>query len=116
MKKWLIPWNKNTIITGINPLGKILILLLKNHKSIFDIKVVNQYLDYLKPNPPLNPSTFKLNVSARLLETVSDGVCDSIILVFLENSRNKNLRSKNWINWQEEKIYVGITYLSNRLK
>jgi len=47
---------------------------------------------------------------------VADGVCDSIVLVFLENSRNKNLRSKNWINRQEKKIFEGIEYLSNHLK
>ena len=111
-----IPWNENTITVGVNPLGKIPILLLKNHEPIFDSKVINQYLDYLKPNPPLYPSSFQENVSAKLIETVADGVCDSIVLVFLENSRNKNLRSKNWINRQEKKIFEGIEYLSNHLK
>ena len=111
-----IPWNENTITVGVNPLGKIPILLLKNHEPIFDSKVINQYLDYLKPNPPLYPSSFQENVSAKLIETVADGVCDSVVLVFLENSRNKNLRSKNWINRQEKKIFEGIEYLSNHLK
>ena len=83
---------------------------------MFDSKVINQYLDYLEPNPLLYPRSFQENISARLLETVADGICDSVVLVFLENSRNKDLRSKNWIKRQEKKIFEGVEYLSNYLK
>jgi hypothetical protein len=37
------------------------------------------------------------NISARLIESVADGVCDAIVLVFLENSRNETLRSNDWV-------------------
>ena len=111
-----IPWNSNTKTNGINPLGKIPILLLKDQEPMFDSKVINQYLDYLEPNPLLYPRSFQENISARLLETVADGICDSVVLVFLENSRNKDLRSKNWIKRQEKKIFEGVEYLSNYLK
>ena len=111
-----IPWNLNTKTNGINPLGKIPILLLKDQEPMFDSKVINQYLDYLEPNPLLYPRSFQENISARLLETVADGICDSVVLVFLENSRNKDLRSKNWIKRQEKKIFEGVEYLSNYLK
>ena len=102
-----IPWNLDTKTNGINPLGKIPILLLKDQEPMFDSKVINQYLDYLEPNPLLYPRSFQENISARLLETVADGICDSVVLVFLENSRNKDLRSKNWIKRQEKKIFEG---------
>ena len=111
-----IPWNLDTKTNGINPLGKIPILLIKDQEPLFDSKVINQYLDYLEPNPLLYPRSFQENISARLLETVADGICDSIVLVFLENSRNKDLRSKNWIKRQEKKIFEGVEYLSNYLK
>ena len=80
-----IPWNLDTKTNGINPLGKIPILLLKDQEPMFDSKVINQYLDYLEPNPLLYPRSFQENISARLLETVADGICDSVVLVFLEN-------------------------------
>ena len=111
-----IPWNLDTKTNGINTLGKIPILLLKDQEPMFDSKVINQYLDYLEPNPLLYPRSFQENISARLLETVADGICDSVVLVFLENSRNKDLRSKNWIKRQEKKIFKGVEYLSNYLK
>ena len=62
---------------------------------------------------PLDPSD---NISARLIETTFDGVCDAVVLVFLENSRNKNLRSNDWVKRQEKKIYKGIEYLSGDLR
>ena len=51
---------------------------------------------------PENPEE---NISARLIETVADGVCDAIVLVFLENARKEMLRSKDWIKRQERKIF-----------
>jgi glutathione S-transferase len=111
-----VPWNTNTLTKGINPLGKIPILLDGNHEPLFDSKVIIQYLDYYKPQPLLYPKNPKDNISARLVETVADGVCDAIVLIFLENSRKETLKSKDWIQRQEKKIFEGVKYLSNYLE
>ena len=107
-----IPWNTNTLTKGINPLGKIPILLHHDHETLFDSKVIVQYLDHYEPQPLLYPKNSKDNISARLVETIADGVCDAIVLIFLENSRKETLRSKDWIKRQEKKIYEGVKYLS----
>ena len=111
-----IPWNVNTLTKGINPLGKIPILLHDDYKPLFDSKVIVEYLDHYKPEPLLYPKNPEDNISARLIETVADGICDAVVLVFLENSRKETLRSKNWIKRQEEKIFEGVKYLSNYLE
>ena len=111
-----VPWNTNTLTKGINPLGKIPILLNGNHEPLFDSKVIIQYLDHYKPQPLLYPKNPKDNISARLVETVADGVCDAIVLIFLENSRKEILKSKDWIKRQEKKIFEGVKYLSNYLE
>ena len=111
-----VPWNTNTLTKGINPLGKIPILLNGNHEPLFDSKVIIQYLDNYKPQPLLYPKNPKDNISARLVETVADGVCDAIVLIFLENSRKETLKSKDWIQRQEKKIFEGVKYLSNYLE
>ena len=111
-----IPWNVNTLTNGINPLGKIPVLLHDDHKPLFDSKVIVEYLDHYKPEPLLYPKNPEDNISARLIETVADGICDAIVLVFLENSRIETLRSKNWIKRQEEKIFEGVKYISNYLE
>jgi len=111
-----IPWNKNTLTKDINPLGKIPIFLRKNHRPLFDSRVIVEYLDKLKPQPPMYPENNEDNISAKLVEAVADGICDAIVLVFLENARKNNLRSKNWIERQEEKIFEGVGYLSEFLQ
>ena len=110
-----IPWNKDTLTKGLNPIGKIPILLQEGNTPIFDSKVIVQYLEYLKQEPRIYPLDPRDNISARLIETTFDGVCDAVVLIFLENSRNKDLRSNNWLKRQEKKIYNGIEYLSDNL-
>ena len=111
-----VPWNSNTLTHGLNPLGKIPILLREDHEPLFDSKVIAQYLDNFKPNPLFYPTNLEENTYAKLLETVADGICDSIVLIFLENSRKETLRSKTWIKRQERKIVEGIKFLANNLQ
>ena len=77
-----IPWNMNTLTIGVNPLGKIPILLRDGHEPLFDSKVIVQYLDGYKPKPLFYPNDYTENISARLVETVSDGICDSIAVSY----------------------------------
>ena len=111
-----IPWNADTLTKGLNPLGKIPILFHDRQEPLFDSKVIVQYLDYYEPKPLFYPKKSEENISARLVETIADGICDAVVLIFLENSRKETLRSKNWIKRQEEKIFEGVTYLSSCLK
>ena len=111
-----VPWNTNTLTHSLNPLGKIPILLREDHEPLFDSNVIAQYLDNFKPNPLFYPTNLEENTYAKLLETVADGICDSIVLIFLENSRKESLRSKTWIKRQERKIVEGIKFLANNLQ
>ena len=111
-----VPWNTNTLTLGLNPLGKIPILVREDHEPLFDSKVIAQYLDNFKPNPLFYPTNLEENTYAKLLETVADGICDSIVLIFLENSRKETLRSKTWVKKTREKICEGVKFLSNNLK
>ena len=110
-----IPWNADTLTISLNPLGKVPILLRSMQEPLFDSKVIVQYLDYYKPQPLFYPKNSEENISAKLIETIADGICDAVVLIFLENSRKDTLRSKNWIKRQEEKIFEGVKYLSNDL-
>ena len=111
-----VPWNADTLTLGLNPLGKIPILVREGQDPLFDSKVIAEYLDNFKPNPLFYPTNLEEKTYAKLLETVADGICDSIVLIFLENSRKETLISKTWIKRQEKKICEGVKYLSNNLK
>ena len=110
-----VPWNSETLTDGVNPLGKIPILFNDNLEPLFDSKVIAQYLDYYKSKSLFYPKDFKENISARLIETLADGICEAVVLIFLKNSRKVALRSKTWIRRQEKKIFEGVEYLSQPL-
>jgi glutathione S-transferase len=93
-----VPWNTDTLTQGINPLGKVPVLLHENNEPLFDSRLIVQYLDSFEPKPLLYPEDPEDNFSARLVETVADGVCDAIV------------------KRQEKKIYEGTKYLSNHLE
>ena len=97
-----VPWNRDTLTKNLNPLGKIPILLEEGKEPLFDSKVIVQYLDYVNQTPLMYPKASQDNISARVIETTADGVCDAIVLVFLENSRKETLRSNDWIQRQEK--------------
>ena len=110
-----VPWNKDTLTKDFNPLGKIPILLQEDAEPLYDSTVIVQYLENLKQSPRMFPSDAKDHIQARLIEATSDGVCDAVVLIYLEQSRSENLRSSAWIKRQEKKIYKGIEYLSDNL-
>ena len=110
-----VPWNKDTLTKDFNPLGKIPILLQEDAEPLYDSTVIVQYLENLKQSPRMFPLDAKDHIQARLIEATSDGVCDAVVLIYLEHSRSINLRSNAWIKRQEKKIYKGIEYLSDNL-
>ncbi len=111
-----VPWNKDTLTKDFNPLGKIPILLQEDSEPLYDSTVIVQYLENLKQCPRMFPLDAKDHIQARLIEATSDGVCDAVVLIYLEHSRSENLRSHAWIKRQEKKIYKGIEYLSDNLR
>ena len=110
-----VPWNENTLTKDKNPLGKVPILITNENEYIFDSKVIIRYLDQIKPKPEIYPIDPKNHLSALIIETVADGICDAIVLIRLENVRVKNLISKQWIKRQENKIVNGLKHLSNEI-
>ena len=66
-------------------MGKIPILVEENKEPLFDSKVIVQYLDHINEAQLMYPKDPQDNISARLIESVADGVCDAIVLVFLKN-------------------------------
>jgi len=110
-----VPWNDDTLTQGKNPLGKVPILITNDNQYIFDSKVIVRYLDQIEPKPLIYPNDSKNQLYALTIETVSDGICDAIVLIRLETVRVKNLIIKQWIERQEKKIINGLQYLSREL-
>ena len=109
-----VPWNRDTICTNYNPLGKIPVLLREGKQPLFDSSIIVQHIECMNKPPAMYPSGLEDAMLAKIIETTADGICDALVLISLENTRKEKLRSKDWIKRQSEKIYNGIEYLSNK--
>ena len=49
------------------------------------------------------------------LEVVADGICDAVVMTFLENQRPEGSRSLFWLSRQEDKIRAGVNELEQQL-
>ena len=110
-----VPWNRDTICTNFNPLGKIPVLLQEGKQPLFDSSIIVQHIEHMNKSPAMYPSGLEDLMLAKIIETTADGICDALVLISLENTRKERLRSKDWIQRQSLKIYNGMEYLSNKL-
>ena len=110
-----VPWNRDTICTKLNPLGKIPVLLQEGKQPLFDSSIIVQHIECMNKSPAMYPSGLEDAMLAKIIETTADGICDALVLISLENTRKEILRSKDWIQRQSVKIFNGIEYLSNQL-
>lgn len=111
-------WAPDTGIATANPLGKVPCLIMEGGDTIFDSRVIVEYLDALSPVGKLIPSTGRERAEIKTWEALADGVLDAAILVRLENTfegRNQYQRSPAWIERQMGKVHVGLHAMSKGL-
>lgn len=102
------PWNPGAQAPGFNPLGKIPVLLTDDGHTVFDSKVIVEYLDATRPGTALLPRIPLARVAAKQIEALADGVCDAVVLIVLERARPPQLQSTDWIVRQVAKVEAGV--------
>jgi len=110
------PWNPDAQAPGFNPLGKIPVLLTDDGHTVFDSKVIIEYLDATRPGTALLPRNPMSRVAARQIEALADGVCDAVVLIVLERARPPQLQSTDWIVRQVAKVEAGVAQASLALQ
>ena len=110
-----VPWNPNTIVSEINPLGKVPVLVLDDGKVIYDSSVIIEYLETLRYEPTLIPLDANQRIWVRQMEALADGIADAAVLITLEKHRIEKAQSLDWINRQQTKIDAGIAALNKQL-
>jgi len=107
------PWQPESQIKDLNPLAKIPTLVLDDGRVIHDSKVIFEYLELEHPGHLPNDKHNK--IIHRLIEVVADGICDAVVMTFLENQRPEASRSQFWLGRQAEKIRAGVDELERQL-
>ena len=110
-------WNSQEILQA-NPLGKVPCLVTESGESIFDSRVIVEYLDALSPVGRLIPPSGRERAEVRTWEALADGILDASILARMEAiwaGRTAEQRSQAWIDRQMSRVDGALGALSSHL-
>ncbi len=109
------PWAPDSAVPTYNPLGKVPVLVLEGGVSVFDSRVIVEYLDHASPVSNLIPAEHKSRMAVRGIEALSDGVTDAAVALFLERKRPAEQQSADWLVLQEKTLFRGLEALAEAL-
>ncbi len=98
-----------------NPLGKVPVLILKDGTSLFDSRVIAEYLDNRNPVARLIPKENSAKSAVRKWEALADGVCDAAVAVVIEQRRTAPMQDSGFIAKQMDKVTRGLVTLNHDL-
>jgi glutathione S-transferase len=107
-------WNSQEILQS-NPLGKVPCLVTESGESIFDSRVIVEYLDALSPVGRLIPPSGRERAECRTWEAMADGILDASITARMEANwagRTAEQRSQAWIDRQMSRVDGTLAALS----
>lgn len=109
-------WGADTRIHLSNPLGKVPCLVMEDGSTMYDSRVIAEYLDTLTPVCKLLPPNGRDRADVKVCEALADGVLDAAVLVRLERTlRPKEQQSEPWIERQLGKVRAGLQVMSDNL-
>ena len=109
------PWTPGNSVADFNPLGKVPVLVLDDGSTLFDSRVIVEYLDTVSPVSRLIPEPSRQRIAVRRCEALADGICDAAAAIVLERKRPARRQSKDWIERQQRKVVLGVGELAQDL-
>lgn len=95
-----------------NPLGKVPTLVLDDGRTLFDSRVILEYLDHLAGGGRIVPRDPDARLAALRLQALCDGILDaSILQVYEGRYRPETLRHQPWLDYQAGKVARALTAL-----
>ncbi len=110
------PWVVNPELIAANPLGKVPALVTDDGWSLFDSRVIVEYLDGLSPVHRLIPEAPHDRIAVKRWEALADGLLDAALTARLESMRpDQNESSAKQIARQREKIAASLVEMAREL-
>ena len=95
-----------------NPLGKMPTLVLEDGSTLFDSRVILEYLDHRAGGGKIIPREPKARFAALRLQALADGLMDAqILLIYESRFRPTEHHVQKWVDYQSDKIKRGLTVL-----
>lgn len=105
-------WGEDPQVPAFNPLGKVPCLIMDENGSLFDSRVIVEYLDTLSPVGRLIPPSGRDRTAVKRWEAVADGVMDAAVTARTEDTqRPAKLRSQAFKDRQMGKIAAALDYM-----
>ena len=102
----------NDSVRRQNPVGKIPVLILDNGSTLFDSRVIVEYLDHRAGGGKIIPAEPKARFAVLRLQALADGMTDAQILIVYEGRfRPPEHHVQKWTDYQADKIKRGLTAL-----
>jgi len=98
-----------------NPLGKVPVLVLPDGDSLYDSRVIVEYLDNRTPLAHLIPQDLNAKVKVRRWEALADGICDAAVATMLEQRKSAEKQDAAFIERQMGKVARGLEVLNEEL-
>ncbi|KAK4575386.1 hypothetical protein LTR86_001240 [Recurvomyces mirabilis] len=108
-----IPWHKSETVTPkYNPLEKLPILFDPEDSTfepVYDSAHIQEYIiqKFASQGPKLLTGDLDLDLKARQIQVLAEGVMDAGVLEFFEVARPEGSRSKEWVERQARKVDGG---------
>ncbi len=101
-------------LRGQNPLGKVPTLVLDDGRTLFDSRVILDYLDHLAGGGRIIPREPDARFAALRLQALCDGILDaSILQVYEGRYRPEGIRHQPWIDYQAGKVARAVASLES---
>jgi glutathione S-transferase len=106
------PIAANETLARDNPLVKIPALVTDSGETLFDSRVICEYLDTLHTGRKFFPASGPQRFTALRRQSLTDGILDAAVLCRYETAvRPEALRWKDWIEGQKRKVFGGLAVL-----
>ena len=109
------PWSEDSIVPQYNPLGKIPVLVLDDGTTLYDSRVIVEYLDNVSPVSRLIPEPARQRIVVRRWEALADGTCEAAIGIVQESKRPAARQSADFIERQQSKVVAAVAEMARDL-
>ncbi len=98
-----------------NPLSRNPLLKVSDDESYFDPRVILDYLDSVRPEPPLMPDDTDEAFEVRRWEVLAEGVSGIVIDLYIEGARPYPFESEEWVRRQQTRVLDTIATIADML-
>ena len=110
------PLEPGSKIPGLNPLGKMPVLVLDDGEGVYDSVVIVECLEGLKREPQLIPSYFRGRIAVRCWEALGDGIAEAVVNLSHEYGPMNDAQKRSaWTPRQEAKVASGLAHIERSI-